>query len=235
MNLTETKFGFLIETEKVLMLFGGVEGNYKNICENWPQFKFKRIKQTHSDICIETDLQTPDYSIEADAHFTQDHELGVCISTADCVPVLIYDSMTESVLAIHAGWRGVANEIIPKSIEALFIRGAQPSSLSIAIGPHIQKESFEVDLDVRDQILATLHDPELAQDVAFSQTLEKDGKTKAMVDINAVVKQQLALHHIQPDQVFDLHINTVTDLRFHSHRRDRERSGRQLSFILRKN
>lgn len=235
MNLTETKFGFLIETEKVLMLFGGVEGNYKNICENWPKFKFKRIKQTHSDICIETDLQTPDYTIEADAHFTQDHELGVCISTADCVPVLIYDSITESVLAIHAGWRGVANEIIPKSIEALLIRGAQPSSLSIAIGPHIQKESFEVDLDVRDQLLVTLHDSELPSDPSFSESYLKEGTMKAKVDINAIAKQQLARHHIQADQIFDLHINTVTDLRFHSHRRDREKAGRQLSFILRKN
>lgn len=235
MNLTETKFGFVIETEKVLMLFGGIEGNYKNICAHWPQYQFKRIKQTHSDICIETDLQTPDYTIEADAHFTQDHELGICISTADCVPVLIYDSITESVLAIHAGWRGVANEIIPKSIESLYIRGAQPNSLSIAIGPHIQKESFEVDLDVRDQILATLHDPDLANESGFSEVYDKDGVRKAKVDINAVVKQQLARHHIQADQIFDLHINTVTDMRFHSHRRDREKAGRQLSFILRKN
>lgn len=231
MNLIEHELGYVIETEKVLMLFGGVNANIHNINKAWPQYNFKRIKQTHSDICIETDLNSPDYSLEADAHFTQDRGLGVCISTADCVPLLVYDALTESVMAIHAGWRGVANEIIPKSLESLFIRGAQPSTLNIAIGPHIQKSSFEVGLDVRDQILATLHDPDLATDESFSTSLSRE---KALVDINQVVKFQLQRQNIIADHVFDLHIDTVTNLKFHSHRRDKEKAGRQLSFILMK-
>lgn len=231
LNLTESPLGYIIETEKVLMLFGGVEANFQNICAAWPQYTFKRIKQTHSDICVESDSLSLDYSVNADAHFTQDHQLGLCISTADCVPLLIYDSMTESVLAIHAGWRGVASEIISKSLEALFIRGALASSLSIAIGPHIQKQSFEVGKDVRHEILASLHDTALIDSHLFSEPLQSG---KFLVDINQVVKQQLIVQELQPDQVFDLHIDTYKDLRFHSHRRDKEKSGRQLSFILRK-
>lgn len=229
MNLIEHELGFVIETEKVLMLFGGVKANIHNINKAWPQYIFKRIKQTHSDICIETDLNTPDYSIEADAHFTQERGLGVCVSTADCVPLLVYDSLTESVMAIHAGWRGVANEITPKSLESLFIRGAQPNTLNVAIGPHIQKNSFEVGIDVRDQILATLHDSELAEDKSFSTALSNE---KSLVDINNVVKHQLQRQHIPADNIFDLHIDTTTNLQFHSYRRDKDQSGRQLSFIL---
>ncbi|NUN05058.1 MAG: laccase domain-containing protein, partial [Bdellovibrio sp.] len=36
---------------------------------------------------------------------------------------------------------------------------------------------------------------------------------------------------IAADNVFDLHIDTVTSLDFHSYRRDKEKSGRQVSFI----
>lgn len=72
---------------------------------------------------------------------------GVCIgvSTADCIPVLLYDSDHQAVCAIHAGWRGTVKRIVVKAIEAMTdTYGTQPQQLVAQIGPGIHLDSFEV-------------------------------------------------------------------------------------------
>ena len=72
---------------------------------------------------------------------------GVCIgvSTADCIPVLIYDRVKRVSCAIHAGWRGTVKRIVETAVEAMiFTYGSRPSDLLAQIGPGIHLESFEV-------------------------------------------------------------------------------------------
>ena len=78
---------------------------------------------------------------------------GTCIgvSTADCVPILIYDIRARAIAAAHAGWRGTVNRIGRKTIEAMTKRyGSQAEDLKIVIGPSIGPESFEVGDEVYD-------------------------------------------------------------------------------------
>ena len=58
---------------------------------------------------------------QADALITNIPEVCIGVTTADCVPVLLYDPVKKCIAAIHAGWRGTA-----------------------AIGPSIGYEQFEV-------------------------------------------------------------------------------------------
>ena len=46
---------------------------------------------------------------------------GVCIgvSTADCIPVLLYGEEHRAVAAIHAGWRGTLARIVHKTIQEM--------------------------------------------------------------------------------------------------------------------
>ena len=72
---------------------------------------------------------------------------GVCIgvSTADCIPVLLYDGEHHAVCAIHAGWRGTVARIVEKSVAAMTATyGTRPSQLRAQIGPGISLQSFEV-------------------------------------------------------------------------------------------
>jgi len=72
---------------------------------------------------------------------------GVCIgvSTADCIPVLLYDKEHQAVCAIHAGWRGTVKRIVVKAIEAMAeTYGTRPKLLTAQIGPGIHIDSFEV-------------------------------------------------------------------------------------------
>ena len=60
---------------------------------------------------------------------------GICVgvSTADCIPVLIYDAAHHAVCAVHAGWRGTVQRIVVKAIERMRAAyGTQPSELTAA-------------------------------------------------------------------------------------------------------
>ena len=78
---------------------------------------------------------------------------GVCIgvSTADCIPVLLYDEAHHVVCAIHAGWRGTVKRIVMKAVVTMSATyGTQPQQLKAQIGPGIHLESFEVGDEVYD-------------------------------------------------------------------------------------
>lgn len=78
---------------------------------------------------------------------------GVCIgvSTADCIPVLLYDQEQHAVCAIHAGWRGTVKRIVVKAVEMMTeVYGTHPRHLVAQIGPGIHLESFEVGDEVYD-------------------------------------------------------------------------------------
>ena len=73
--------------------------------------------------------------------------LGVCIgvSTADCIPVLLYDAEHHACCAVHAGWRGTVERIVEKAVRQMSdVYGTRPASLRAQIGPGISLDSFEV-------------------------------------------------------------------------------------------
>jgi len=72
---------------------------------------------------------------------------GVCIgvSTADCIPVLLYDKAHHASCAIHAGWRGTVKRIVEKAVAKMTeVYGSRPADILAQIGPGIHLESFEV-------------------------------------------------------------------------------------------
>ena len=75
------------------------------------------------------------------------HIAGVCIgvSTADCIPVLLYDRAHHASCAIHAGWRGTVKRIVEKAVAQMaLVYGTRPSDIIAQIGPGIHIDSFEV-------------------------------------------------------------------------------------------
>jgi len=111
-------------------------------------------RQTHSDIVRvvrHTDHRSlchRDYP-ECDALVTNDPGTALMVFTADCTPVLLWDSVTGAVGAAHAGWRGTAQKIAVKTLEAMVEHfGCSPENIHAAIGPNIGACHFETDADV---------------------------------------------------------------------------------------
>ena len=82
---------------------------------------------------------------------------GTCVSvsTADCIPVLLYDEEHHAVCAVHAGWRGTVRRIVQKALTDM--RAAfhtTPSKVKAVIGPGISLKNFEVGDEVYDEFAA---------------------------------------------------------------------------------
>ena len=67
------------------------------------------------------------------------------VSTADCIPVLLYDEAHKAVAAIHAGWRGTVARIVQKTLRLMSdTYSTVPSNVKAVIGPGISLKNFEV-------------------------------------------------------------------------------------------
>jgi len=86
---------------------------------------------------------------EADAAFTDQPNVFVSVSVADCVPILLYDPVTQACGAVHAGWRGtaagIANATVANMQQTLNV---DPSNLIAVIGPSIGPDRYEVGEEV---------------------------------------------------------------------------------------
>ena len=87
-----------------------------------------------------------------DAVMTDVPQLCIGVSTADCIPILLYDETHHAVCAVHAGWRGTVKHIVHAATHAMHATyGTEPFQLKAVIGPGISLESFEVGDEVYQQ------------------------------------------------------------------------------------
>lgn len=80
-----------------------------------------------------------------DAVMTDVPHVCIGVSTADCIPILLYDAEQHACCAVHAGWRGTVQSIAAKAIAAMQLTyDTRPATLYACIGPGISLEHFEV-------------------------------------------------------------------------------------------
>jgi YfiH family protein len=94
---------------------------------------------------------------EADAQVTSSPALTPLVLVADCVPVVI--AAPGAVAAVHCGWRGIAQGILEKALQALLEcdPGAPVERAAAALGPGIGRCCYEVGEEVRDAFRARGH------------------------------------------------------------------------------
>lgn len=103
------------------------------------------VRQVHGARVVDAARAGP--TVEADGVVSTDPALLVAVRVADCVPVLL--AAPGGVAAVHAGWRGTAQDIVRVALTALRARtGAAPEAVRAAIGPAIGGECYEVGEEV---------------------------------------------------------------------------------------
>lgn len=86
-----------------------------------------------------------------DALVTNVPKVCLCVSTADCIPVLCYDVRHRAIAAIHAGWRGTVARIVCKTLSVMKkVYGTRGEDIYACIGPGISQDAFEVGDEVYD-------------------------------------------------------------------------------------
>lgn len=183
------------------------------------------LQQTHSSIVLELPKEyfyecATDTAPEADASFTTKAHVTCVVMTADCLPLLVVNNDATEVAAIHAGWKGLANGIIEKTINAM----ASPNSeLHVWLGPAIGANAFEVGEDVRHQFVSQ----STKYDTCFVPY--KDKSLKYLADIEQIAKIQLTALDITYISGGGYCTYSQSDL-FFSYRREGQ-TGRMASLI----
>lgn len=160
----------------------------------------------------------------ADAAVTSVPGVVLAILTADCLPVVFAAVDGSEVAAVHAGWRGLADGVLERSVAAM---RTPPQQLMAWLGPAAGPQVYEIGQDVFDAFVA--HDAQAQH--AFVAT--RPGHWR--VDLYALARQRLQQAGVPANAVHGGGLCTISDpQRFFSHRRDR-RSGRMatLAWIAR--
>lgn len=223
MKFLESSWGYSFEDQNILVGFCNSSMTWDDLKKKWPDLSFHRLQQTHSQILLKTSRNLPELGPQGDALWTDEPDLALAVQTADCLPLLVHSKSEGRVAAIHAGWRGVANQIAVHTVQQVF----SGSSVDIYLGPYIHFSSFEVQKDVRDLILGPLiHSAEIYSRPSNENRFLLDLKTVLLEHLKAATKNQFKVH--------DLNIDTRSSAVFASHRREPQNLARNFNFIAMK-
>ncbi len=175
-------------------------------------------RQVHGDQILY--VNSPGRYEGYDAMITEVPDVFLGIGTADCCPVLLWDPIKNAVGAVHAGWRGAANQILIKTIaEMNQMFDSNPADLCIYLGTCIGWTRYEIGEEVADQFPEVFLRPGHQEDKYF-------------FDLKGCLFAQALAAGITTDHVTaSLHCSFDEEELFFSYRRDGAQSGRMLSVI----
>lgn len=153
-----------------------------------------------------------------DGLITNDAKTFLAVTVADCVPIFLYDPAAIAVASVHAGWRGAELKIVPAAIEAMGLEfKSEASDLIAFVGPSARVCCYEVG-------------PEVAEKFSARFIVQKNGML--FLDLKEVIHDQLRAQGVIEQNIETSDFCTICkpDL-FHSHRRDKDRSGRMMGVI----
>lgn len=171
--------------------------------------KIAKTRQKHTKNIIVN--PSPGEYVNVDGFVSDD--TPVMVVTADCIPILIRNDKTKRVALLHSGWRGVQKRIY---IEALKQMGDK-KALSAYLLPSIQMKSFQVSHDFVDEFDGRYR---------FKMFLNEDAEDgKYLFNLQKFVKRELIDAGLAANKIFINDIDTVTNEKFHSYRREKDKYG----------
>tara|TARA_B100000035_G_C20980514_1_gene545235 strand:+ start:572 stop:1324 length:753 start_codon:yes stop_codon:yes gene_type:complete len=150
------------------------------------------MHQTHSNKVVEIKKNNYKKKIVADAMITKMNKVALGVLTADCVPIIIYETKNKIIGCIHAGWRGAFSDIIKNTISKIKKKNSV-NKIYACVGPCINKKSYEVDYNFYKKFISKSK----KYKVYFSQK----NKTKKLFDLRKFVTDKLLKLNVKVDQV----------------------------------
>lgn len=168
---------------------GGVEAFSTGIGEEAGLDVVLPLHQAHGvRSAIVTPGITEDNLTGVDALITRERGRRIGVKTADCVPVLLHDTSTGTVAAVHSGWRGTVAGICEVVIRRMSAElGCYAGSMKAVIGPCIHVDAFEVGDEVKAEFDAAGYGDWCRRMLRWDGT----GPEKWHVDLPGVVRRQL--------------------------------------------
>jgi YfiH family protein len=184
-----------------------------------------RLKQVHGAQVVVVRRGDPrPVRPEADALVSDDPQAALVVLAADCVPLLMADSRSGAVAAVHAGWRGTAAGVAIAALESLTREfGTRPEDVTVAIGPAIGPCCYEVGTELVDAFAAAGHARHLI-DRWFLAPPPRRGdaprtRNKLHLDVPGANRDQLILAGVAEERIFAagvctaMHLDVLTSYR----------------------
>lgn len=176
------------------------------------------LTQTHSTRVLQ--LPYSGQNLEADAVYTNVPNQVCVVMTADCLPVLFSTTSGNEVAAAHAGWRGLCDGVLEKTVRCF---QTKPEDIIAWFGPAIGPTAFQVGIDVVKQFVAVDEKAKLA----FQPDVIEDGKY--LGNLYQIATQRL--NNLGITQIYGGNHCTFNEKeKFFSYRRDNQ-TGRMASVI----
>jgi YfiH family protein len=185
------------------------------------------LSQVHGKVAVSLqgdERRTEVVERQGDALTSLNPDCAIGVRVADCVPILLADSHSGAVAAVHAGWRGLVAGVVEAGVEA--VRGAAGSGkeLVAAIGPHISVGAFEVSEEVATTLAGCSPDPNV---------IDRRYGAKPHVDLAKIATAKLEALGVPRANIDRVGGCTFLEPeRYFSFRRDGPRSGRHLAAIV---
>jgi hypothetical protein len=157
--------------------------------------------------------------METDGMATSREDFLLVTTYADCVPLIFFDPVKRIQANVHSGWKGTAGRIAEQALQVLRnTYGCRMEDVVVVIGPHIGRDDFEVETDVK-RIF------EEAFPFSGEVIRQKDEK-KSLIDLHAINRRMLLEQGISAENILSVDLSTVShpDL-LHSYRRDGKNFG----------
>ncbi len=196
------------------------------------------LKQIHSNLVIDL-KDIPKNSIpKADGLFTTMKAKSIWVYSSDCIPIFMANTMTGSIAACHAGWKGIVKNITMNTLKKFNLSEKNKQSLIIVLGPAISKEHYQVDINLAKEVFNSIHNlnNEVATKDQITWLLETgiitldENPNKVLLDIRKAAFHQLSKADLGLKQIISCPLCTYSENKlFHSWRRehleDRQWSG----------
>ncbi|MCK4296306.1 MAG: peptidoglycan editing factor PgeF [Candidatus Marinimicrobia bacterium] len=199
-------------------LKNNIEKNRRRFCRELGFLPDKLVQpvQVHSNnVAV---VLEPGIIPQTDALVTDVEDIFLSIKTADCASLILFDPVRKVVGAIHAGWKGIVQNIISETINVMKrVYKTRSEHILTVIGPAIRDCCYEVKSEV-------------AVKFDVSEVVERNGK----LYLNSVlaIKNRLIKSGLLLDNIHDIALCTSCNAdKFFSYRRDRGQTGRLMTVI----
>ncbi len=165
--------------------------------------------------------------VNTDALVTNIPGKVLCVTTADCIPLILLDASTNTIAVVHAGWRGLVAGIIPGMILRMKSEfGCEPENITACIGPSISAKHYEVGPEVWGKVKRITGEK---RNIIETDTSER----KALLNLWELARYQLVSEKITEENIEIPGICTFENVAdFYSARKEGFHTGRFCSGIM---
>ena len=184
------------------------------------------LQQVHGNkglVITSKNMTTRSFTKNGDYLLTNVKSVGLGILTADCLPIVLYDNANGAIGMIHAGWQGSVQNIARNAVEHMEqVYKTEIKNVQVFFGPSAKVCCFKVSNDFTKHI----------QGYPFADKILQQRADGLYFDLPGFNRHLLRSIGIQKGSInTDYNICTICNEKFFSYRRQKEKSGRQMTVI----